>query len=118
MDELAERLARAITDSEPIALFGDYDVDGACSTALMARYLRHFGLTPQVHIPDRIFEGYGPNTTAIDKLVEAGAKLLITLDCGTTSDGPIAHARRARPRRAGHRPPPDRRRPAARQRGW
>ncbi|MDC9824332.1 single-stranded-DNA-specific exonuclease RecJ [Devosia sp. ZB163] len=93
MDDLAERLVRAITDVEPVALFGDYDVDGACSTALMARYLRHFGLKPQVHIPDRIFEGYGPNTTAIDKLVDGGAKLLITLDCGTTSDGPIAHAR-------------------------
>jgi len=93
MDELAERLVKAITDVEPVALFGDYDVDGACSTALMARYLRHFGLKPQVHIPDRIFEGYGPNTTAIDKLVDGGAKLLITLDCGTTSDGPIAHAR-------------------------
>ncbi|MDB5538532.1 MAG: recJ [Devosia sp.] len=93
MDALAERLAQAITDSEPVALFGDYDVDGACSCALMARYLRHFGLDPQVHIPDRIFEGYGPNTAAIDKLAEGGATLLITLDCGTTSDGPIAHAR-------------------------
>ena len=93
MDALAERLARAITDAEPVALFGDYDVDGACACALMARYLGHFGLKPQVHIPDRIFEGYGPNTTAIDKLVDGGASLLITLDCGTTSDGPIAHAR-------------------------
>lgn len=93
MDVLAERLAKAIVDREPIALFGDYDVDGACSCALMARYLRHFGLTPQVHIPDRIFEGYGPNTNAIDRLVDGGARLLITLDCGTTSDGPILHAR-------------------------
>ncbi len=93
MDALAERLAKAIVDREPIALFGDYDVDGACSCALMARYLRHFGLAPQVHIPDRIFEGYGPNTNAIDRLADAGASLLITLDCGTTSDGPILHAR-------------------------
>ncbi|QYO78227.1 single-stranded-DNA-specific exonuclease RecJ [Devosia salina] len=93
MDDLAERLARAITDNESIALFGDYDVDGACSCALMTRYLRHFGLEPQVHIPDRIFEGYGPNIAAMDKLVEAGASLIVTLDCGTTSDGPIAHAR-------------------------
>jgi len=93
MDALADRLARAITDGEPVALFGDYDVDGACSCALMARYLRHFGMAPQVHIPDRIFEGYGPNTAAIDKLVEGGATLLVTLDCGTTSDRPIAHAR-------------------------
>lgn len=93
MDELAERLARAIADNERVALFGDYDVDGACSCALMARYLRHFGLDPQVHIPDRIFEGYGPNVAAMDKLIDAGASLIITLDCGTTSDGPIAHAR-------------------------
>ncbi|MBK8083052.1 MAG: single-stranded-DNA-specific exonuclease RecJ [Devosia sp.] len=93
MDALADRLATAIVALEPIALFGDYDVDGAASVALMTRYLRHFGLTPQVHIPDRIFEGYGPNTGAIDRLAEAGATLLITLDCGTTSDGPIAHAR-------------------------
>ena len=93
MDTLAERLARAITDNESIALFGDYDVDGACSCALMARYLRHFGVEPQVHIPDRIFEGYGPNIAAMDKLIDAGAALIITLDCGTTSDGPIAHAR-------------------------
>ncbi|MHA6298969.1 single-stranded-DNA-specific exonuclease RecJ [Devosia sp. CAU 1758] len=93
MDELAERLAQAIADNESIALFGDYDVDGACSCALMTRYLRHFGLEPQVHIPDRIFEGYGPNIAAMDKLIDAGASLIITLDCGTTSDGPIAHAR-------------------------
>ena len=93
MDALAERLAKAITDNEAIALFGDYDVDGACSCALMARYLRHFGIEPQVHIPDRIFEGYGPNIAAMDKLIDSGASLIITLDCGTTSDGPIAHAR-------------------------
>lgn len=92
MDELADRLARAVTDKEPVALFGDYDVDGASSCALMLRYLRHFGLDPQVHIPDRIFEGYGPNIAAMDKLIDAGASLIVTLDCGTTSDGPIAHA--------------------------
>ncbi len=93
MDALADRLAKAITDNEAIALFGDYDVDGACSCALMTRYLRHFGIEPQVHIPDRIFEGYGPNIAAMDKLIDAGATLIITLDCGTTSDGPIGHAR-------------------------
>jgi len=93
MDELAERLARAIVDAESVALFGDYDVDGACSCALMARYLGHFGLTPQVYIPDRVFEGYGPNIAAIDKLIDEGASLIVTLDCGTASDAPIAHAR-------------------------
>ena len=93
MDPLSERLAKAIADNESIALFGDYDVDGACSCALMARYLRHFGIEPQVHIPDRIYEGYGPNIAAMDKLIDAGATLIITLDCGTTSMAPIAHAR-------------------------
>ena len=93
MDDLADRLAKAVADNESIALFGDYDVDGACSCALMARYLRHFGIEPQVHIPDRIFEGYGPNIAAMDKLIDAGATLIITLDCGTTSEKPIAHAR-------------------------
>lgn len=92
MDVLAERLAAAIASNERVALFGDYDVDGACSCALMTRYLRHFGIEPQVYIPDRIFEGYGPNIPAIDKLIDAGASLLITLDCGTVSDDPIAHA--------------------------
>ena len=93
MDKLAARLVRAITDNEHVALFGDYDVDGASACALMARYLMHFGLAPEVYIPDRIFEGYGPNIAAIDKLIDGGASLLVTLDCGTTSDAPIAHAR-------------------------
>ncbi|MET3896276.1 single-stranded-DNA-specific exonuclease [Devosia sp. UYZn731] len=93
MDALAERIAKGIADNESVALFGDYDVDGACSCALMVRYLGFFGLDPQVHIPDRIFEGYGPNSAAMDKLIDAGASLIITLDCGTTSDAPIAHAR-------------------------
>lgn len=94
MDELADRLAVAINADENIALFGDYDVDGAASCALMARYLEAFGITPQVHIPDRIFEGYGPNVAAMDKLVDNGASLIITLDCGTASEEPIAHARK------------------------
>ncbi|SFZ81171.1 single-stranded-DNA-specific exonuclease [Devosia enhydra] len=93
MDRLAERVVRAITDNERVALFGDYDVDGACACALMARYLRHFGLEPVIYIPDRIFEGYGPNVAAMDQLIEQGATLILTLDCGTVSDGPIAHAR-------------------------
>jgi single-stranded-DNA-specific exonuclease len=93
MDKLAARLADAVGRKEAVALFGDYDVDGASSCALMTRYLNHFGIEPQVHIPDRIFEGYGPNIPAIDRLIDAGATLLITLDCGTVSDEPIAHAR-------------------------
>jgi len=93
MDALAERLAHAVIKREKLALFGDYDVDGACSCALFARYFRHFGIEPGIYIPDRIFEGYGPNVGAIDTLAETGISLLVTLDCGTVSDGPIAHAR-------------------------
>lgn len=93
MDALANRLAAAIEGRETIGLFGDYDVDGASAVALMVRYLRHFGLDPLTHIPDRIFEGYGPNDAAIDGLIEAGASLIVTLDCGTASHGPVAHAR-------------------------
>ncbi|UJQ95618.1 single-stranded-DNA-specific exonuclease RecJ [Mariluticola halotolerans] len=94
MDDTAARLADAIIAGESIALFGDYDVDGACSCALMTRFLSAFGITPQVHIPDRIFEGYGPNVAAMDTLIDGGASLIITLDCGTTSEEPIAHARK------------------------
>jgi single-stranded-DNA-specific exonuclease len=93
MDALADRLADAIRAKEKVALFGDYDVDGATSCAVMTRYLRSLGLDPEVYIPDRIFEGYGPNVTAIDKLVDGGATLIMTLDCGTTSMAPIARAR-------------------------
>ncbi len=93
MDALAECLAVAIRRGENIALFGDYDVDGASSCALMTRYLNGFGLEPECHIPDRIFEGYGPNIAAMNKLIDNGASLIITLDCGTVSHEPIAHAK-------------------------
>ncbi len=93
MGDAAERLAAAITNNERVALLGDYDVDGACSCALVTRYFRHFGITPQVYIPDRLFEGYGPNIPAVDKLIDDGNTLIVTLDCGTVSDEPIAHAR-------------------------
>ncbi len=85
----ATRLADAITRGETIAILGDYDVDGATSAALLGRYLRHCGLRAIIHIPDRLFEGYGPNTEAVRALAARGASLLVTVDCGTTSyDGP------------------------------
>src|SRR5947209_86648 len=65
MDAAAARLADAVTRGEKVAIFGDYDVDGATSSALLCNYLRACGLEPIVHIPDRIFEGYGPNVDAI-----------------------------------------------------
>jgi single-stranded-DNA-specific exonuclease len=92
MDAAAARLADAIERRDSIAIFGDYDVDGATSTALLATFLRLAGIEPLIHIPDRIFEGYGPNIAAIQSLAERGAKLLVTVDCGTTSHEPLAQA--------------------------
>lgn len=94
MDKAAARLADAIIAREAIAVFGDYDVDGAASVALLDRFLAHHGLGCRVYIPDRLFEGYGPNTAAIEGLVNDGARLIVTVDCGTTSFEPLAAARR------------------------
>jgi len=94
MREAAGRIADAVVRSENVAIFGDYDVDGATSSALLARYLRHLGLSPVIHIPDRVFEGYGPNVDAVRSLAERGATLLVTVDCGTTSIEPLTEAKR------------------------
>jgi single-stranded-DNA-specific exonuclease len=94
MEEAALRLADAMMRGEQVAIFGDYDVDGATASALLARFLCIGGSEPIVHIPDRIFEGYGPNVEAIRALAERGAKLLVTVDCGTASIEPLAEARR------------------------
>jgi single-stranded-DNA-specific exonuclease len=93
MAAASDRLAQACAQGETVAIFGDYDVDGACSAALLADYLDAAGAQCLIHIPDRIFEGYGPNTEAIDRLAEQGARLLVTVDCGTTSHDALAHAR-------------------------
>lgn len=93
MDDAAARLADAIVARQPVAIFGDYDVDGACSSALMKRFLDHHGVPSRIYIPDRIFEGYGPNPAAIETLVKEGARLIVTVDCGTTSFGPLEVAR-------------------------
>src|SRR5262247_843477 len=89
----ATRLADAVARGETVALFGDYDVDGATSAAMLGRYLRHCGLRPIIHIPDRLFEGYGPNAEAIRALAGQGATLLVAVDCGTTSHEPLLTAR-------------------------
>jgi single-stranded-DNA-specific exonuclease len=92
MQAAAQRLAAAIEKGETVAIFGDYDVDGACSAALLADFLGSAGTPFIIHIPDRIFEGYGPNVQAIAALAEQGAKLLVTVDCGTMSHQPLAEA--------------------------
>jgi len=91
-ERAAKRLAAAIRDGEPVAIFGDYDVDGAASSALMYRFLTHFGVKAHIYIPDRIFEGYGPNPTAINQLIDNGANLIVTVDCGSTSHEALAAA--------------------------
>lgn len=92
MDTAAARLAAAIEGGEQIAIFGDYDVDGATSSALLCRFLRAVGAEPIVYIPDRIAEGYGPNAPALLKLKEQGASLVVTVDCGITAFEPLAAA--------------------------
>ena len=93
MDQAAERFARAIRDEEHIAVFGDYDVDGGASVALIRRFLLAHGHDAQPYIPDRMLEGYGPNVTAFEQLCSDGAKLIVTVDCGTVAHEPVARAR-------------------------
>ncbi|WP_019221963.1 single-stranded-DNA-specific exonuclease RecJ [Bartonella senegalensis] len=91
----AERIVKAILEQEKVAIFGDYDVDGACSSALIARFLRYFGVKVKIYIPDRIVEGYGPNEQAMGLLVQQGVRLIITVDCGANSPDAIKAARLA-----------------------
>src|SRR4029078_3085371 len=94
MQAASARIVDAVLGGENTAIFGDYDVDGATAAALLCRYLRLCGLEPLVHIPDRIFEGYGPNVEAIRGFAEKGVQLLVTVDCGTTSLEPRAEAKK------------------------
>jgi single-stranded-DNA-specific exonuclease len=92
MDKGAARPGRCHCASRAHCVFRDYDVDGACSSALMQRFLGAHGLDARIYIPDRLFEGYGPNPAAIETLARDGAKLIVTVDCGTTSIAPLAVA--------------------------
>ncbi|MCR9254973.1 MAG: single-stranded-DNA-specific exonuclease RecJ [Alphaproteobacteria bacterium] len=92
MDRAVDRLVRAIRDGETIAVFGDYDVDGATSSALFLRYFRTLGVTTLLHIPDRVEEGYGPNAPALRSLKQRGASLCVTVDCGATAHEPLGEA--------------------------
>lgn len=94
MDAAAERIVKAILLRERVAIFGDYDVDGAASSALMQRFLRHYDIESEIYIPDRIFEGYGPNPDAMRELA-ARASLIVTVDCGTNSAAAIEAANEA-----------------------
>jgi single-stranded-DNA-specific exonuclease len=95
MTKAAERLADAVVRGEEIAVYGDYDVDGATSSSLLKRFFRDLGNEPIIYIPDRIKEGYGPNTEALLELRKHGVDVCITVDCGTLSFEPIAEAKKA-----------------------
>ncbi|MBC2778756.1 single-stranded-DNA-specific exonuclease RecJ [Parasphingopyxis marina] len=95
MDRAAERLADAVTANETVTIFGDYDVDGATSAALLIRLLRALGLDAGYYIPDRLMEGYGPSGEALVKLAEQGSSLIVTVDCGAQAFEALAQAKTA-----------------------
>jgi single-stranded-DNA-specific exonuclease len=85
MEAAADRLARAVRAGETVAVFGDYDVDGACSAAILALFLRGLGCSVLPYVPDRLAEGYGPNAAALTGLIARGATLILCVDCGTAA---------------------------------
>lgn len=95
MDAAAARLAEAVRRGERIAIFGDYDVDGATSAALLSRFFAAVGLAVQIYVPDRVREGYGPNSAALLRLKQQGVELLVTVDCGITAHEPLEAAQKA-----------------------
>ncbi|WP_315928768.1 single-stranded-DNA-specific exonuclease RecJ [Mesorhizobium sp. SP-1A] len=95
MEKAAARIADAVVRREKVAIFGDYDVDGAASSALLKRFLAHYSVPSEIYIPDRIFEGYGPNPDAMRELISRGASLIVTVDCGTNSAASVEAANAA-----------------------
>jgi single-stranded-DNA-specific exonuclease len=93
MAPAVERLTRAVVQGEKITLYGDYDVDGVCSTALLSLFLDALGVSPETYIPHRIDEGYGLNVRAVERIAREGSRLLVTLDCGIASVAEVARAR-------------------------
>jgi single-stranded-DNA-specific exonuclease len=95
MEAAANRIADAVEAREAITVFGDYDVDGATSAALLIRLLRGLGCDPQAYIPDRLMEGYGPSGEALVRIAAGGAKLIVTVDCGAQAFEALEMARAA-----------------------
>lgn len=93
MDAAATRIARAIAAGEQITIYGDYDVDGATSAALLVETLRMCGHEAGYYIPDRLLEGYGPSGEALVRLAEAGSQLIVTVDCGAMAYEALTMAR-------------------------
>ena len=92
MQEATQRVIYALTHNEKICVYGDYDVDGTCSAALMYLFLKELGANVETYIPNRITEGYGVSISSIDILKERGINLIITVDCGITAVDEIDHA--------------------------
>jgi len=95
MDAAVERLKRAVETGEKIAVFADYDVDGATSSSLLHRFLSAVGAPPRIYVPDRMKEGYGPNAEAMVKLKREGASVVVTVDCGAVAFEPLDAAAKA-----------------------
>ena len=93
MKKSSTRTIKAIKDNEKIGIFGDYDVDGASSTALLGNFFSNLNLKYEIYIPDRKKEGYGPSIHAFKKLIDKGVKLIFTVDCGTLSFEAIKYAK-------------------------
>jgi len=94
MQNAVSRIITAIDNNETLGVFGDYDVDGAASTALLVKYFKSLKLNVKTYIPDRKKDGYGPNIFAFNHLMDNGCKIIITVDCGTSSIEPINHAQK------------------------
>jgi single-stranded-DNA-specific exonuclease len=92
MEAAVARLVRAVRGGETIGIFGDYDVDGATSAALLTRFFTATGTRTRVYVPDRLREGYGPNTAALLSLRDEGVRVVVTVDCGTTAHLPLTEA--------------------------
>lgn len=92
MQKAVERIVRAVQQSEKVVVYGDYDADGVCATAIVSETIRALGATVEVYIPFRETEGYGLNVRAVEEIARAGTKLIVTVDCGTTNVEEIARA--------------------------
>ncbi|PLK27772.1 single-stranded-DNA-specific exonuclease RecJ [Novosphingobium sp. TH158] len=95
MDQAAARLARAVVSGETVTIYGDYDVDGATSAALLIRLLRELGVEARYYIPDRLLEGYGPSGEALVRIAGDGSSLIVTVDCGAMAHEALGMARQA-----------------------
>lgn len=95
MDTAAERLAQAVLTGETVTIYGDYDVDGATSAALLIRLLRMLGHDARYYIPDRLLEGYGPSGEALVRIAEEGSSLIVTVDCGAMAHEALSMAHKA-----------------------